>query len=82
MTGTTGRQRLSWQDLGRLSLFLPTISEQENIVSTIQALDSLCESTQASISRAKEFRRNLLSELLSGTHGIPSSYDSIVGLIG
>lgn len=79
MTGTTGRQRLSWQDLGSLSLWLPSITEQERIVSNISEFDSLIESTESAITKSQNLRSGLLSDLLSGTHEIPASYDKVMG---
>jgi len=79
MTGTTGRQRLSWQDLGRLELSLPSIKEQERIVSNISEFDSLVESTERAISQGQNLRSGLLSDLLSGQHVIPASYDKVIG---
>jgi type I restriction enzyme, S subunit len=79
MTGTTGRQRLSWQDLGSLQLWLPSIKEQEQIVSIISEFDSLIDSTENAISQAQNLRSALLSDLLSGEHEIPASYDKAMG---
>ena len=79
MTGTTGRQRLSWQDLGSLSLWLPPITEQNRIVSNISEFDSLIESTESAITESQNLRTGLLSDLLSGDHEIPASYDVVIG---
>lgn len=79
MTGTTGRQRLSSQDLGSLQLWLPSIKEQEQIVSIISEFDSLIDSTENAISQAQNLRSALLSDLLSGEHEIPASYDKAMG---
>ena len=79
MTGTTGRQRLSWQDLGSLQLWLPSIKEQEQVVSIISEFDSLIDSTENAISQAQNLRSALLSDLLSGEHEIPASYDKVIG---
>lgn len=79
MTGTTGRQRLSWQGLGSLRLWLPSITEQERIVSSISEFDSLIESTESAITESKNLRSGLLSDLLSGEHEIPASYDKVIG---
>jgi len=79
MTGTTGRQRLSWQGLGGLGLWLPSIAEQERIVNNISEFDSLIESTESAISESQNLRSGLLSDLLSGEHEIPASYDKVIG---
>lgn len=80
MTGTTGRQRLSWQNLGSLSLWLPSITEQERIVSYMSGFDSFIESTESAITQAQSLRSGLLSDLLSGNHEIPASYDKVMGV--
>ena len=79
MTGTTGRQRLSWQGLGGLGLWLPSIAEQERIVNNISEFDSLIESTESAITESQNLRSGLLSDLLSGEHEIPASYDKVMG---
>jgi restriction endonuclease S subunit len=79
MTGTTGRQRLSWQGLGGLGLWLPSIAEQERIVNNISEFDSLIESTESAITESQNLRSGLLSDLLSGEHEIPASYDKVIG---
>jgi type I restriction enzyme S subunit len=79
MTGTTGRQRLSWQGLGSLSLWLPSIAEQERIVHNISEFDSFIESTESAITESQNLRSGLLSDLLSGEHEIPASYDKVMG---
>jgi type I restriction enzyme S subunit len=79
MTGTTGRQRLSWQGLGSLSLWLPSIAEQERIVHNISEFDSFIESTESAITESQNLRSGLLSDLLSGEHEIPASYDKVIG---
>jgi type I restriction enzyme S subunit len=79
MTGTTGRQRLSWQGLGSLSLWLPSIAEQERIVHNISEFDSFIESTESAITESQNLRSGLLSDLLRGEHEIPASYDKVIG---
>jgi len=79
MTGTTGRQRLSWQDLARIPVYLPPISEQSRIVEIMNSMDELIQSANKAVADAKNLRSGLLSDLLSGDHEIPESYDRLLG---
>jgi type I restriction enzyme S subunit len=65
MTGTTGRQRLSWQDLGSLVLSLPPLHEQKRIVDLISSVDSYIESLQQQLESAKKSRNAVLHKLLT-----------------
>lgn len=75
MTGTTGRQRLSANDLGEIALELPPIDEQKRIVEIVSSIDEMIQSTEQAVLEAKNLRSGLLSDLLSGEHKIPESYD-------
>ena len=79
MTGTTGRQRLSWKDLGSLSLWLPPLTEQERIVDLVSTVDSYIDALEGQINSSTSLRSGLLSDLLSGNHEIPASYDQLIG---
>jgi type I restriction enzyme S subunit len=79
MTGTTGRQRLSAKDLGEISLNLPPLDEQKRIVEIVSSMDEVIQSTEQAVVDAKALRSGLLSDLLSGNHEIPASYDSLLG---
>jgi len=65
MTGTTGRQRLSWQDLARITVCLPPISEQSRIVDLMSSVDSYIAALQQQADAARSARSAVLSELLS-----------------
>jgi len=75
MTGTTGRQRLSWQDLSGIELNLPPIEQQQRIIEIVSSMDEVIQSSEQAVSDAKSLRSGLLSDLLSGEHEIPESYD-------
>lgn len=79
MTGTTGRQRLSASDLGAMSVSLPPLVEQKRIVEIVSSMDEVIQSTEQAVTDAKNLRSGLLSDLLSGEHEIPASYDVFVG---
>jgi restriction endonuclease S subunit len=65
MTGTTGRQRLSWQDLSKISLDLPPIGEQRRICDLLESVDSYIAALQQQADAARVVRAAVLSELLS-----------------
>ena len=79
MTGTTGRQRLSASDLGAIAISLPPLVEQKRIVEIVSSMDEVIQSTEKAVADAKNLRSGLLSDLLSGEHETPGSYDKFVG---
>ena len=58
---------------------LPPIPYQSHLVSTMDVFDSTIFSLQSSINASKLLRSSLLSDLLSGEHEIPASYDKAIG---
>ena len=79
MTGTTGRQRLSASDLAAIQILLPPIAEQERIVDIVSSMDDVIQAAEGAVVEAKNLRSGLLSDLLSGEHEIPVSYDELLG---
>ena len=70
MTGTTGRQRLSASDLGKITFLLPPLAEQKRIVDLISSVDSYIEALQQQVDKARKSRNAVLHELLTkGGHG-------------
>ena len=59
---------------------VPPLSEQKQIVEIVSAMDEVIQSTEKAIIDAKALRSGLLSDLLSGNHEIPASYDSLMGV--
>jgi type I restriction enzyme S subunit len=58
---------------------LPPFPEQERIVDLISSMDDGISATEKLISQTKQMRSGLLSDLLSGEHEIPPSYDKVIG---
>jgi type I restriction enzyme S subunit len=58
---------------------LPPLAEQKRIVEIVSSMDDLIQSTEQAVTNAKNLRSGLLSDLLSGEHEIPASYDKFVG---
>lgn len=65
--------------LSTLGLTLPPLSEQEEIVGIVSAMDNVIGAAQEAVSSARELRSGLLSDLLSGDHEIPATYDRLLG---
>ena len=62
-----------------ISVLLPSLDEQKRIVTIISELDSFIHCTETSMNRTKALRSGLISQLLSGEHEIPASYDKVIG---
>jgi type I restriction enzyme S subunit len=58
---------------------LPPIPYQSHLVSTMEVFDTTLFALQSSINSSKLLRSSLLSDLLSGEHEIPASYDKVMG---
>jgi type I restriction enzyme S subunit len=61
------------------TIVLPPLPEQKRIVELISEMDEFIESIQQTSIEARNLRSGLLSDLLSGTHEIPVSYDKVIG---
>jgi type I restriction enzyme S subunit len=62
-----------------VEISLPPLEEQRRIVEIVSSMDEVIQSTEQVIAEAKNSRSGLLSDLLSGEHKIPASYDVFVG---
>ena len=60
-------------------IYLPSLAEQKKIVEIVSSMDEVVQSTEQAVIEAKALRSGLLSDLLSGNHEIPASYDSLLG---
>jgi restriction endonuclease S subunit len=78
LTGTT-RQRISRGNLAKITFAIPLPEKQLEIVNLISLFDSEIARTTRVIEEAKQLRSGLLSDLLSGEHEIPASYDKVIG---
>jgi len=58
---------------------IPPIGEQLDIVDTISKFDLVVSNLGKTLDNAKTLRSGLLSDLLSGEHEIPASYDKVMG---
>jgi type I restriction enzyme S subunit len=65
--------------VSEIAINLPPLMEQRRIVEIVSSMDEVIQSTEQAIVDAKNLRSGLLSDLLSGEHEIPASYDVFVG---
>jgi len=79
MSAGTRMPRTSASDLASIEVHLPPITEQRRIVGVISSIDLAIQSTKRAVADAKNLRSGLLSDLLSGDHEIPESYDQLLG---
>jgi type I restriction enzyme S subunit len=70
---------LSASSLASFKVVLPPLAEQNRIVEIVSSMDDVIQSTEQAVINAKNLRSGLLSDLLSGEHEIPKSYDSLLG---
>jgi type I restriction enzyme S subunit len=76
--GSTFKE-ISKSNVKSIKLSLPPLPEQRRIIEIISYIDELKGKIEKTINEAKRLRSSLLSELLSGEHEIPASYDKIIG---
>ena len=62
-----------------IDILLPPRLEQKRIVDLISTMDDEISATEKLINETKQLRSGLLSDLLSGDHEIPESYDKVMG---
>ena len=79
MSAGTRMPRTSTTDLASIEVQLPPLDEQKRIVEIVSSMDDMIQSTEQAVVDAKNLRSGLLSDLLSGEHEIPKSYDSLLG---
>jgi type I restriction enzyme S subunit len=77
-TGTTV-QSISTEALLGTKIKLPPMSVQDSICEVASALDLVANQSEKLIIEANNLRSSLLSDLLSGAHEIPASYDEVLG---
>lgn len=80
MAAGTSFKRISTVNLKKLKFLLPPVNEQKRIVEIVSSMDEVIQSTEQAVVDAKNLRSGLLSDLLSGVHEIPDSYDRLLGV--
>jgi type I restriction enzyme S subunit len=79
MNAQTGVPGLNRDRAYSSRIVLPQLNEQKRIVEIMSSMDEVIQSTEQAVVGAKALRSGLLSDLLSGNHEIPASYDSLLG---
>jgi restriction endonuclease S subunit len=79
LSAGTSFKRISTSVLKSVAINFPQIGEQKQIAAVISEMDEFIESIQRTLMEAKNLRFGLLSNLLSGEHEIPASYDKVIG---
>jgi restriction endonuclease S subunit len=78
-SGTGMFASITGKNLKQFKVLLPPLLEQKRIVEIILSMDKVVDQTQEAIDKAQNLRSGLLSDLLSGEHEIPASYDKVMG---
>jgi type I restriction enzyme S subunit len=73
------RESVGMQILRKIKVHIPPLPEQKRIVEIIKSIDEVLNTTSCALSESKKLRSGLLSDLLSGEHEIPASYDKVIG---
>jgi restriction endonuclease S subunit len=75
----SGVRNLNIDVVSEVSIPLPPRDVQKRIAGIANSIDEVIQSTEQAVEQAKLLRSGLLSDLLSGEHEIPESYDRFVG---
>ena len=76
--GSTFKE-ISKSNVKSIKLQLPPLPDQRRIVEIVNTIDEVISQTELTTSKAQNLRSGLLSDLLSGEHEIPPSYDKVMG---
>lgn len=76
--GSTFKE-ISRSNVKSIKIHLPSLKVQQQIVEVVSSVDEMIQSTEQAAANAKTLRSGLLSDLLSGDHEIPESYDRLLG---
>ena len=78
-TKKTTQPKLGLNMINSIEIPLPDLAEQDEIFSVVSQIDTLIAHTNNLILQTIALRTGLLSDLLSGEHEIPTSYDKVIG---
>ena len=78
LTAQTGVPGLNRDRAYSSQVLLPPLEEQKRIVEIVSCMDDVIQGTEQAVTDAKNLRSGLLSDLLSGEHEIPMSYDKFL----
>ena len=66
-------------DISEFNFMLPPFKDQETVSQLIRTFDQLIKNSTNQINSTQNLRSGLLSDLLSGEHKMPASYDKVIG---
>jgi type I restriction enzyme S subunit len=75
----TRMPRTSTDDLASIEVQLPPMPQQEQLADLFGAFDANIARLNISLEKTQQLRSGILSDLLSGKHEIPASYDKVMG---
>jgi type I restriction enzyme S subunit len=77
--GGTIFPNVSQSQLRDFKLWWPPEIERKRISNILTSIEDVIQATERAVVEAKNLRSGLLSDLLSGEHEIPVSYDELLG---
>lgn len=75
----SAQPQITREGLAPVKIKIPPVSQQNEIVDLISGFELNISQLEESINKSKTLRSGLLSDLLSGEHEIPASYDKVMG---
>jgi type I restriction enzyme S subunit len=75
----SGVKNLNIDVVSGVEIVLPSVSDQKKIAQFLNSFDELEFALEKALEKAVILRGAVLSDLLSGNHEIPASYDSLLG---
>jgi type I restriction enzyme S subunit len=75
----SAQPQITREGLAPVKIKIPPLSRQEEIVDLITGFELTIRELEESLRKTKTLRSGLLSDLLSGEHEIPASYDKVMG---
>jgi len=75
----SAQPQITREGLAPIKIKIPPLSRQNEIVDLISGFELNISHSEESLNKTKTLRSGLLSDLLSGNHEIPASYDKAMG---
>ena len=75
----SAQPQITREGLASVKIKIPPLSIQKEIVDLISGFELNISNSEETLNNAKSLRSGLLSDLLSGEHEIPASYDKVIG---
>ena len=75
----SAQPQITREGISPQKILIPPLAEQKRIVEIISVFDNQIKALDSTIAKTKNLRSALLSDLLSGNHEIPTTYDKLIG---